>query len=68
LLRPGDLTAAGAQPVTPATPRKVVYSIHDYAWYHPSGQPQADYITSMNAKGGYLMTRARRRYGSASSG
>ena len=55
----GDLTAAGAQPVTPAKPGKVVYSMHDYAWYHPSGQSQADYITSMNAKGGYLMTQGK---------
>ena len=30
--------------------------MHDYAWFHPSGQPQADYISSMDAKGGYLLT------------
>jgi endoglucanase len=49
-----DLTAAGTDPVT--APGKVVYSLHDYAWYHPSGQSQADYIAAMDAAGGYLMT------------
>jgi endoglucanase len=51
-----DLTAAGAHPVTPGRGGCVVYSMHDYAWFHPSGQQQADYISSMDAKGGYLLT------------
>ena len=55
----GDLTGAGAHPVTPARAGTVVYSMHDYAWFHPSGQSQADYVTARNAKGGYLMTQGK---------
>ena len=49
----GDLTKAGAFPVTGPN---VVYSMHDYSWYHPSGQPQTDYYNQMDANGGYLVT------------
>ena len=49
-----DLTLAGAHPVTGGN---VVYSIHDYSWFHPSGQSQADYFASMDSHGGYLVTR-----------
>ena len=52
----GDLTKAGAHPVTPGNGGCVVYSMHDYSWFHPPGQPQASYISSMDAKGGYLLT------------
>lgn len=52
-----DLSAAGAHPVTPGKSGPVVYSMHDYGWFHPSGQDQADYIAAMDAKGGYLLTR-----------
>ena len=34
-----DLTRAAAHPVTGGN---IVYSMHDYSWYHPSGQSQAD--------------------------
>src|SRR4029077_17290644 len=34
----------------------VVASVHDYSWFHPSGQTLADYEASMDARGGYLVT------------
>ena len=49
-----DLTRAGARPVTGSN---VVYSMHDYSWFHPSGQSQADYFASMDSHGGYLVTQ-----------
>jgi endoglucanase len=51
----GDLTAAGAHPVTPAVPGRVVYSLHDYQNYHPAGQSRAAYLADMHARGGYLL-------------
>lgn len=48
----GDLTGTQKRLVTPGHGNCVVYSMHDYAWYHPSGQSQADYITAMNKAGG----------------
>jgi endoglucanase len=52
----GDLTGTQKRLVTPGHGNCVVYSMHDYAWYHPSGQSRADYITAMNKAGGFLMT------------
>jgi len=52
----GDLTGTKTTLVTPGQGNCVVYSMHDYAWYHPSGQSRADYITAMNNAGGFLMT------------
>lgn len=52
-----DLTAVAAHPVTLTVKNKVVYSMHDYPWFHPAGQAQAGYRTEMDAKGGYLMAR-----------
>src|SRR5271165_4714631 len=51
-----DLTGTKTTPVTPGQGNCVVYSMHDYAWYHSSGQSQAEYITAMNNAGGFLMT------------
>jgi hypothetical protein len=48
----GDLTEAGAHPVTGPD---VVYSLHDYSWYHAKGQTLTDYYNQMDANGGYLM-------------
>lgn len=47
-----DLTAAGAHPVPGPG---VVYSMHDYSWYHPSGQGLTPYYNQMDANGGYLI-------------
>jgi endoglucanase len=51
-----DLTGTKTKLVTPATGNCVVYSMHDYAWFHPAGQSQADYITAMDNAGGFLLT------------
>ena len=48
-----DLTKAGTQPITGGD---IVYSLHDYSWFHPQGMSQSDYNAAMDARGGYLMT------------
>jgi endoglucanase len=52
-----DLTGCNAKLVTPGRAGTVVYAMHDYSWFHASGQSEADYITAMDAKGGFLMTK-----------
>jgi endoglucanase len=52
----GDLTRAGAYPVDGPG---VVYSLHDYSWYHLSGQSQPNYFQQMDANGGYLAAQGR---------
>ncbi len=52
-----DLTGVAAHPVRLARPGKVVYSLHDYPWYHPARQPQPAYVTQMENAGGYLLSR-----------
>lgn len=47
-----DLTAAGSHPVVGTG---VVYSMHDYAWFHPAGQALTAYYDQMDAAGGYLV-------------
>jgi hypothetical protein len=53
----GDLSKAGQFPVTGG---KVVYSVHDYSWYHKnadgSQQSRPDYYAANDAKWGYLLT------------
>jgi aryl-phospho-beta-D-glucosidase BglC (GH1 family) len=49
----GDLTGWRANPVRRPD---VVASVHDYSWFHPAGQSQADYDAQMDAKAGYLVT------------
>jgi endoglucanase len=51
-----DLTAAGPHPVTGPD---IVYSVHDYPWFHPPGQDPAAYTAAMDAASGYLMTQGR---------
>lgn len=46
-----DLSQAGAHPVGVAG---TVYSLHDYSWYHPSGQSLTAYYDQMDAAGGYI--------------
>ncbi len=46
-----DLTKAGTHPVTGGN---IVYSAHDYSWFHPSGQAQAAYSAQMDGNCGYL--------------
>ena len=51
-----NLTGTTTKLVTPAHGNCVVYSMHDYSWYHPARQSQADYITAMDNAGGFLLT------------
>ena len=46
----GDLTSVASHPVRLERADKVVYSMHDYSWFHPKGQPQAAYIEEWNER------------------
>jgi endoglucanase len=50
-----DLTGAARHPVRLERPGKVVYSLHDYSWFHPAGQPRQAYFDQMRVNGGYLL-------------
>ena len=52
----GDLTGVATHPVRLERPGKVVYSMHDYPWFHPKGQSSASYIDQMTKAGGYLLS------------
>jgi endoglucanase len=50
-----DLTGVHNHPVKLNKPNKVVYSMHDYHWFHTDAhQTQAAYIAAMTQKGGYI--------------
>lgn len=51
-----DLTDVAAHPVELEHPGKVVYSMHDYAWFHPRGQPRQAYLDQMRRSGGYILS------------
>lgn len=51
-----DLSGAARHPVRLGRPGKVVYSLHDYAWFHPPGQSRQAYLAQMQANGGYLVS------------
>jgi endoglucanase len=51
-----NLTGVASHPVRLQRAGKVVYSMHDYSWFHASGQSQAAYIEQMNKNGGYILT------------
>jgi len=51
-----DLTGVARHPVRLERPGKVVYSLHDYSWFHPQGQPRAAYLEQMHRVGGYLLS------------
>jgi endoglucanase len=52
-----DLTGVASHPVRLAEPNKVVYSMHDYHWFHTDAhQTQAAYIAAVTQKGGYILT------------
>jgi endoglucanase len=52
-----DLTGVARHPVRLKHPGKVVYSLHDYSWFHPSGQPRSAYFDQVHRAGGYILTR-----------
>jgi len=52
-----DLTGVHNHPVRLTKPNKVVYSLHDYHWFHTDAhQTSAAYIAAMTQKGGYILT------------
>jgi endoglucanase len=54
-----DLTDVAQHPIQLAIQHKVVYSMHDYHWFHqPKNQPEPKrnaYIAAMDRNGGYLL-------------
>jgi endoglucanase len=50
-----DLSGVASHPVRLTHPNKVVYSMHDYSWFHPQGQSAAAYAEQMNKAGGYIL-------------
>jgi endoglucanase len=51
-----DLTGVARHPVQLERPGQVVYSLHDYPWFHPAGQPRQAYLGQMHRSGGYLLS------------
>jgi endoglucanase len=51
-----DLTGVARNPVRLERPCQVIYSLHDYPWFHPGGQPRQAYLSQMHRSGGYLLT------------
>jgi endoglucanase len=52
-----DLTGVHNRPIKLSQPNKVVYSMHDYHWFHDvPHQNQAAYTAAMNQKGGFILT------------
>lgn len=49
--------AVAAHPVKLTKPDKVLYSMHDYPWFHSANQAKAAYLTEMDTKGGYLLAK-----------
>ena len=52
-----DLACVARHPVRLERPGKVVYSLHDYSWFHPGEQPRAAYLEQMERAGGYLLSQ-----------
>lgn len=50
-----DLTGVARHPVRLERPGKVVYSLHDYSWFHPRGQSRQAYFGQMHGNGGYIL-------------
>ena len=50
-----DLTGVARHPVRLQRPGQVVYSMHDYSWFHPGGQFRQAYFDQMRRNGGYLL-------------
>jgi endoglucanase len=53
-----DLTGVAPHPVQLEHPGQVVYSMHDYPWFHPGGQSRAAYFDQMNRAGGFILGAA----------
>jgi endoglucanase len=53
----GDLTGPYTLPVQLSVPNRVVYSPHDYAWFHDGLASAADLKSSLGNAWGYLLTQ-----------
>jgi endoglucanase len=51
------LAGVAGHPVRLDRPGKVVYSLHDYAWFHPGRQSQAAYARQMDAAAAGILAR-----------
>ena len=51
-----DLADVARHPVRLERPGQVVYSMHDYSWFHPQGQSQQAYFEQMGRNGGYILS------------
>ena len=51
-----DLSGVASHPVRLERPGQVVYSLHDYAWFHPAGQSRQAYFDQMRRNGGYILS------------
>jgi len=52
-----NLAGVASHPVKLAQGNKVVYSMHDYSWFHAQGQTEAAYAQAMNNAGGYILSQ-----------
>jgi endoglucanase len=50
-----DLTGVARYPVRLERPGQVVYSMHDYSWFHPARQSRSAYFDQMHKAGGYIL-------------
>ena len=50
-----DLTGVARHPVRLERAGKVVYSLHDYSWFHPAGQSRQAYFDQMDRAGGFIL-------------
>jgi endoglucanase len=50
-----NLSGVASHPVKLTQANKVVYSMHDYSWFHAQGQSPAAYAEAMNKAGGYIL-------------
>ncbi len=50
-----DLTGVARHPVRLERSGKVVYSLHDYPWFHPAGQSRQAYFDQMDRAGGFIL-------------
>jgi endoglucanase len=50
-----DLTGVARHPVHLDRPGRVVYSLHDYSWFHPQNQSRPSFFDQMRRSGGYLL-------------
>jgi len=51
-----DLTGVARHPVRLERPGRVVYSLHDYPWFHPRAQSRQAYFDQMHRNGGYILS------------